>query len=365
MGINVKSCGFMFMLIHFCFASLVQSSLFDEDEGVSMLQYRKVPGGVVHTVNQSSLLLAAATGVKQRNCRPIPPIMFLKTHKTGGSTVANILHQMVDCRRMRVMLPQDNIFLGWPWSFPGRDNALKMGPAAHQFDAIMNHAVLNASLAQEYLKPHPFFVTVVREPVEQVISSKNYFHQEASWDFFLHRSAVDTDLSTLFHRNPQALDLGWYDFVGGSTDFDTNQSKIDEWITTLDNYFNSSIITEYMDEGLVLLSHQLQVDLEEMTYVKMKDNTKNKVLPSESQRRQIAALNAVDSALYAHWNRSFWQKWTSGNMSQLHSDLVKLRRLNEELSDACHRHDVGACPPNVTADSLEYTRYLREKQREI
>jgi len=325
-----------------------------------MLQHRKLHIRAPPGVNQSSSLLARGTSLKQPDCGPIPPLMFLKTHKTGGSTVASILHRMVDCRNMRVMLPQDDIFLGWPWSFPGSDNALKFGPPAHQFDAIMNHAVLNLSLAQAYLKPHPYFMTIVREPVEQVISSKNYFDGWVSWDSFLSPSGG----SSSFRRNPQALDLGWYDFVGGSTEFDNNQSKISEWISTLDKYLNSSIITEYMDEGLVLLSHELQVDLEEMKYIKMKDNTKHKVLPSESQRQIIASMNTVDSALYAHWNRSFWQKWTSGNLTQLNSDLVKLRRLNLELSDACNRHDVEACPSNATAESREYTRYLHEKQRE-
>ena len=45
-------------------------------------------------------------------------ILFLKTHKTGGSSVANILFRFAKSRSLMVALPKKQIYsFFWPWSF--------------------------------------------------------------------------------------------------------------------------------------------------------------------------------------------------------------------------------------------------------
>ena len=51
-------------------------------------------------------------------CHSVKSILFLKTHKTGGSSVANILFRFARGKDLRVALPRSQIFsFYWPWSF--------------------------------------------------------------------------------------------------------------------------------------------------------------------------------------------------------------------------------------------------------
>ena len=41
-------------------------------------------------------------------------LAYLKTHKTGSSTLTNIFHRIAMTYNASVVLPKSNIFLGWP-----------------------------------------------------------------------------------------------------------------------------------------------------------------------------------------------------------------------------------------------------------
>merc|ERR1712060_862309 len=107
-----------------------------------------------------------------------------------------------------------------------------------------------------------------------------------------------------------------------------------------------------------LLRQKIHIDIEELTYVRMKVN-KNQVFPKESELQRVALLSNVDRALYAHFNRSFWQEWFSNNVSQLELDVAALRHRNQQLQRACDEGDAHRCSPSLTMDSYEYTEYLK------
>jgi len=51
-------------------------------------------------------------------CQSVDNILFVKTHKTGGSSIANILLRFAKSRDLTVALPRKQIFsFYWPWSF--------------------------------------------------------------------------------------------------------------------------------------------------------------------------------------------------------------------------------------------------------
>ena len=65
-------------------------------------------------VNNTWLIYFACSNM----CHSVKNILFLKTHKTGGSTVANILFRFARSRDLTVALPRNQIFsFYWPWSF--------------------------------------------------------------------------------------------------------------------------------------------------------------------------------------------------------------------------------------------------------
>ena len=74
------------------------------------------------------------------SCAPTKSLLFLKTHKTGGSTVSNILYRYADIRNLTVVLPKKQVFsFFWPLDFQLEyiDNLHGMKP-----DILCNHARL-------------------------------------------------------------------------------------------------------------------------------------------------------------------------------------------------------------------------------
>jgi hypothetical protein len=363
--------------------SLLQHSVsLDHSISVDLDTSDTSPAAVATTSLQRNALLPNSSAESERGggikneIPSLQPILFLKTHKTGSSTVTNIIQRMGERHNMSFMLPQEegDWLLGYPHNFPGNEAMLLHGPPNHQFDIICDHAVLNIPLMYSYLKPNPHFITVVRNPTEQMISAKNYFfgtkNRFKSWDEYL-TELEDSEMDgtwpnlggrgdewDLRFKNMQAFDLGWYDFVGKSTAFDHNHTKISEWLAALDQNLNSVVLMEHFEEGMTLFAQKIQVGLKEVSYV-IHNSIEDKELPTEDQRQRLANLSRVDRALYAHLNLTFWQDWFSGNVSKLNSNVLTLKSLNEELQHACESEDFSQCPQEVIMPTRNLTERLR------
>jgi len=312
----------------------------------------------------------------------IPPIGFVKTHKTGSSTVASIILRVGLEHNRSVMLPEtDDTHLGWPASFPGSEVDRASGGPRHQYDVIVHHAVFNNAAYRSYLRPKPFFITVLREPTSQAISAYHYYTRvkdslgDTTWAEHLdliENGSHPIVFNALF-RNSQAYDLGWYETQLGRTFGFINDSWISEayksdhdevsvqaWIDTLDFDFRRSgivLILEYIDEGLVLLRQRVGCRVSDMAYTIVNPRKDRPVLPSSEELLRLRAINSVDCKLYQHFNKTFWLKWNGGNQTVLNMELSELRHLNTELSRACSGN--SSRPARCKANDLSLTRKLK------
>mmetsp|Transcript_30151 Transcript_30151/g.65869 ORF Transcript_30151/g.65869 Transcript_30151/m.65869 type:complete len:356 (+) Transcript_30151:66-1133(+) len=326
----------------------------------------------------SANVLRARISVKEQSCPPssstLTSLIYLKTRKTGSSTLANIVHRFGECRGWAFLLPENSAWLGWPGAFPGEENAKRAGPPDGHFNAIVNHAVFSESLMRSYVQPEPFFLSVVRDPVAQASSAYNYFfraHGRKSWreqlDWLANALPSTDDIDASRFLNSQAHDFGWYEHVGQSKESDHDETRVQQWLSQLQPAFSDSglvIINEFFDEGLVLLKHRLNLSLREVMYTPLKVSHSRKILPSEAEREELRSLSPVDTALYEHFNRSFWSAWQAAPRETLEADLAELRRLNRDLATACAEpRDVRECPPAITRDSREFTLRLEAQSR--
>lgn len=300
---------------------------------------------------------------------------FIKTHRTASSTVVNVLHRLGEEHSMLLLLPQDEHVnaLGWPAPFPGPS----VPKPSHQFDMICNNAVFNVKKMTDYLKPAPFFFTILRRPLDQIASSFEFFkppcggkwEDRVSWLEKLHQNPNDQGnrgpaLLGQF-RNSQAHDLGWYERMGsGSHDHD--DEAILEWIDELEHSLGLVMITEYFDESLVLLRKKINIEIGDMVYLRMKQGTKTNEALTPGQAARLRTQTHVDSLLYDHFNQTFWTEWEkAGGYPKLGSELHELRSRSQSLEQACSGDDTKECPWSFRTDSAEYTDYLRKKQLDV
>lgn len=69
-------------------------------------------------------------------------IVFIKTHKTGSSTLANVMYRFGEKRKLKFMLPVDDLRLGWPQPFPG-NYVHQTNVTNEEFDIVAHHSVFN------------------------------------------------------------------------------------------------------------------------------------------------------------------------------------------------------------------------------
>lgn len=76
---------------------------------------------------------------------PVTNVMFLKTHKTAGSSVLNVLFRFAETHNLSVALPVGSGFhLGYPWLFLARYvEGLGRPGLQQQFNIMCNHLRFN------------------------------------------------------------------------------------------------------------------------------------------------------------------------------------------------------------------------------
>jgi len=316
---------------------------------------------------------------------PLPPLAFIKTHRTGSSTIANIIHRLGDQRGLSFLLPNGDKAqaLGWPGPFPGPDFSAK---PTHSFDVICNNAVYAEEHMRRFLKPSPFFFTVLRQPVTQVQSAFNFFDPPCGndWDArmaWLEKVVQTQDPSEEFgsrgpnfvaqFRNSQAHDLGWYERQGQSSEFDHDDKAINAWIEEIHDSLGFVMLAEYFNEGLLLLGKKLGLRIRDLAHIRLKSSNDVKGEqgnegPLPAQAQNIEHLAHVDVLLYTRFNRTFWHAWdNAGGYDELDGELQELRLRNEALEAACSKKNEQVCPWKFRTDNVEYTEVLRKSLAEV
>lgn len=347
----------------------------------SMVQDAKLIQEGYEAVSATGALSGALDTKRER---PLRPLGFVKTHRTGGSSITSILQRIGDARGLSFLLPANGVDLGWLHAFPGAALPASSNKAdGDRHDIVCNHAVFDEARMRAHLKPSPFFFTILRSPAaqlhstfeEKLHSATNFFgyQMQLSWSSRLkwlravHQKPEVTKLLSATDRaqflNPQAHDLGWYRHVNGSTAFDADDAAIDAWIEGLASSFGLVLLTEHFDEGLILLRKKLGVGLHDMAYLyNATKQSAGGVRPTKGETEDIDDILRVDARLFRHFNTSFWQEWEdAGGYDAFQSELQELRLWNEVLARACAERNRRMCPWSLEAGNVAYTNYLKRK----
>lgn len=277
--------------------------------------------------------------LRSNKCHSVKSILFLKTHKTGGSSVANILFRFARGKDLRVALPRSQIFsFYWPWSFQVNfvDNLPSEKP-----DILCSHARYNQTSMRLLMPPDTKFFTILRHPISRfesaflfedipallgISSSSNPFYQ------ILHRlDRYKSNVNTMYTlRNGMSFDLGLE-----PEDFENTQ-VIRNFISSVERDFDLVLLLEYFDESLVLLKHHFCWSLEDVLYLRHNARVrsfKKHHIPKQFRDRFLQ-WNKADVFLYQHFNRTFWKKVDSQGENFWH-EVHLLRKRSLEMKEEC------------------------------
>lgn len=197
---------------------------------------------------------------ERKSCQPKYNIVFLKTHKCASTTIQNIFMRNGFVNNKVFVLPATANYLGHPTPFTRR---LVPDPKRfkHEYNILTHHSRLSYSSMRELMPNGTLFITIVRNPVELFESMFHYYRLDKFWNItFDSFGDLNTPIPDRVHTNRYIGKIGinqmMFDLGMNITDF-TKPYFVKNYVQHLDNIFDLVMVSERMDESLVLLKHLL------------------------------------------------------------------------------------------------------------
>ncbi|XP_043406371.1 galactose-3-O-sulfotransferase 3 isoform X1 [Chelonia mydas] len=303
-----------------------------------------------------SLLIHQSTHLNCRSPKPSSPgcptapsprpkhtsVAFLKTHKTAGTTVQNILFRFAEQHDVTVALPHhacDHQFC-----YPRNFSARFVHPHTLPPRIIASHLRFQRQELRRLMPNDTLYVTILREPVAMFESLFTYYNQYCSAFKRVPNGSMEAFLANplAFYRPQEKFSMYahntlLYDLGGDNDHSPADPAYLPGFIRQVEEVFSLVMIAEYFDESLVLLRHLLSWDLEDMLYVKLnmrgprsKGNVSSEVLAA-----RIRTWNGLDAQLYDHFNATFWRKVAQAGRECVAAEVRALRRACDQLLRRC------------------------------
>lgn len=279
-------------------------------------------------------------------CKPVNNILFLKTHKTGSSTVTNILNRYGDTRDLMFALPISRSLYSFFWPRPFQ---LRFTQAFGRAPNILcNHARYN-KVPMNWLFPKTTtrYITLLREPTDHFESVFNFFHLDKrlvrsknkvlplqaflhNASFYLKQVKNITGLLTLT-KNPTLFELGL------DTKYHEDLDIVRNYIRFLQHEFDIVMLMEHFDESLILLKRRFCWKIEDILYFKLNERLqKHKQKIPSLVKDQISHWNSGDVLLYDAFNRTLWEMIKEEGPA-FFEDLSLFRRELKNIKTKCLR----------------------------
>ncbi|XP_001624149.3 galactosylceramide sulfotransferase isoform X2 [Nematostella vectensis] len=280
-------------------------------------------------------------------CKRVDHVLFLKTHKTGSSTLTNLLNRYGNKHELTFALPQTAYSFNWPHKF----RTVYVVPVYRRPHILCNHARFNKKpMNILFPKKDTKYLTILRHPVTHFESIFNFMKLWDSlnikgrdsieiMDKFLQGNSsfnpeyLSSKLTARLLRNPMLFDLGMdYRYF-------QDLSAVWTYIQTLHKEFDLVLIMEYFDESMVLMKRTFCWDIDDVLYLKLNERRdKDKRNITEKMKQNILSWSQADMMLYRSFNKTFWKRIENEGPA-FYYDLARFRERKKEVFDMCVKSD--------------------------
>ncbi|XP_077977135.1 galactosylceramide sulfotransferase-like [Glandiceps talaboti] len=303
-------------------------------------------------------------------CKPQRDFVFIKTVKTGGSTMATLLfryglkHDLVAAvdkgSSIQISINEtSNTVMIHPYNcenFPG-------------YNFIANHMNYRRVALDKIIKNGKYF-TILRSPIRRIESAFYMYYEHRGLEFHqfsnpflaylqMFTSKNDTIVRTLrplgFNENFKRL-IGIPKII--------NDTFVYNSIRNLDSELDLVMLSEYYDESLVLLRKMMCWEYEDMVYRRQRVRKEVRLSITPDMENVIKEHSPLDIALYAYFNKTFWEK-VKRYEGDFEEDLAKLRSFQNEVDLQCQEQQepLSDYCAMLAKGVMQNTRIVIEKQR--
>ncbi|KAL4636111.1 galactosylceramide sulfotransferase-like [Arapaima gigas] len=274
-------------------------------------------------------------------CIPKVDVMFLKTHKTGSSTILNILFRFGEKHRLKFAFPDSRNDFFYPLPFQ-RLHVKDYRPGMC-FNIMCNHMRFSKDEVGKVLPADTTYVTILRDPAELFESSFHYFGHiiPFTWKISGEDKLAEFLQDPWRYFDPKGYNafylknLLFFDF-GYDNMMDPDDSRVEKSIQAIEERFQLVMLMEHFEESLILLKEALCWEIDDLLFFKLNARKGSMVSRLNSQlRAQVLEWNKIDWKLYQHFNITFWKKVDAYGRQRIARDVEELKRRNEEMANIC------------------------------
>ena len=251
-----------------------------------------------------------------QTCTEKHNLVFLKVHKTGSSTIANILQRFGHFRNLNFALPNKTAgqlrynYFGGVGETLKPDGIIPSKLGSKRYNILYNHVIFSRKhFLRIFPKNETVYVTMVRQPVNQFLSALLFFLHDKILDAAMNNityylkniSAYEPENPYLsFTNNRQALDLGF------PTSKVRDEKYASSYVKLIDRMFDLVLITEYFDESLIILKRKMCWNFKDILYMrKNKAYQKFDFQLSSEDKKILKEWAVADHVLYEHFYHKF------------------------------------------------------------
>jgi len=240
---------------------------------------------------------------EEKKCKSQDKIYFLKTSKTGSTSLANILTRYGLRRNGTTFLMGESSNGGFFFAnayMPFNAETCFLGsnlPKRPLFDISYVHMRYNKTAINMLMHPDHKKITILRDPFENFISSWRYYP-----GFYL----------DMRKRLPMYAP-GGKTFPGSSTDADflsemeefleKLRALVDNWIFEIDRDFDHIVILERLDTSMAVMMIKFCWNVDDVINLKLNSMRKETKTLTDKSKLSLKALNWADFKLYDYFNR--------------------------------------------------------------
>ncbi|XP_065219320.1 galactose-3-O-sulfotransferase 3-like [Planococcus citri] len=269
-------------------------------------------------------------------------LYFLKTHKTGGTTVKSVMVRFAIKNSIDTLILRGNSY-NKPFS------NLSLHPQAitpnYKFHMFGQHVRYDSNM-KLFQYPDTSMITILRHPATLFRSMYTFFRLEnyvgMTFQEFLNapvKPAVliseDSDRNIRGY-NQMSLDLGF------DSEHSNNQTAVTEFIMKIDREFDLVMIMEYMDESFVMLANLMGWPLEYVAFLKLNSRPpgENTCPLTKQDELTLMELNHVDTQLYNYFHEKFLRCKRQYGEDNLNQQVEKLQIINKNFEERCVAEEV-------------------------
>lgn len=295
-------------------------------------------------------------------CAPVAQVVYIKTHKTGSTTLQTIINRYGYYRNLSFVFNKRSsvnghlvylpITLYSPRLYFLPPHGVRPGDYAKykNYDMVAVHVRYNRTAMNSFMKPNSKYISIIREPSAQFESAFTHFAFKDSFgprrvpggrdiEEWMKRPKFYRDqlkklkwegklgLRWYYARNNQIFDLGL------NNEFHDNENAVRQYMNKLTRELDLVLIMEYFDESLLILKKEMCWTYDDIVYVSKNQRIHRSNLTGSLQKK-IRTWNHADYLLYQHFNRTLWQKIKDYGPT-FQADLDTFRQRKDEVFEEC------------------------------